>query len=361
MKPDIINPSKHHAYQRFLAFNKANPNIKSQYKALDEWYSKNKDERMKYVYIPRHAVARFTQEYYIRNFGIPEPKHLEQMNPREVKGMTFINALPMFSAWRMSLSIYRIDEDIFKEMLKAPIPSDTPSDIFKRLPDFCVYIEFPHIIKMSDINDDVEKNSNTDLEITGFWAYLNHPNNTTKKLELNICLDVIENENYIDTLPSNSMIIEDGLTADKASDLVIEQYTGMPHFQAKALADSDKKTLLSLLPILLWLCAEEPDISNMIGEPLTIEKVREPKYSQKKKTGKFIPPSNPRIYNLGSRLGGEIRAFKDEINQSDNTRKSTTKRPHIRKGHWHGYWTGKGQEKQFIVKWLSATFVNASN
>ena len=130
--------------------------------------------------------------------------------------------------------------------------------------------------------------------------------------------------------------------------------------QAKITAEADKLALYTYLPMLLWLCAEEPDITNMMGEPLTTEQVRQPKYQQKK-SGQFIPPNSPRIYKLGQRLGGEIREFKEQIAQSEDTRKGIAKRPHIRKGHWHGYWHGSGQDKQFVPKWLSAMFVNASN
>lgn len=106
-------------------------------------------------------------------------KETAQMNRAELKAMNFINGFKMFQAWRMSLSIYKIDNEIFDEMLKSPIPLDTPSEVF----------------------------------------------------------------------------------------------------------------------------------------------------------GRFVPPSTPRVHSLGQRLGEEIRKFKNEIAESDENRKGTAKRPHIRKGH----------------------------
>lgn len=77
-----------------------------------------------------------------------------------------------------------------------------------------------------------------------------------------------------------------------------------------------------------------------------------------KKTGVFIPPNRPIIYNIGKRLGGEIRTFNDKIAATDS-RISNRKRPHIRRGHWHGVWSGTGQNKEFKIYWQPAIFVNA--
>lgn len=56
------------------------------------------------------------------------------------------------------------------------------------------------------------------------------------------------------------------------------------------------------------------------------------------------------------------RVQREEIAQSESdARKTKTIRPHIRKGHWHGYWEGSGQDKHYVPKWLAAIFVNAAS
>lgn len=359
------NLQSNSAYNRYLSFNKDYADISAEYRKFDNWYfehkahTKNKDG----VYVPADILAS-ESSYLMNNFYnelvAMQRKNIsvERMTSNDLKVMSFLNGFKMFSAWRMSLSVYQVDADIFEEMLKSPIPKDTPADIFKRLPDFCVYVEFPRLLDMRDINDKMP--IEYDLKIKGFWAYLNYPIGGINKLELNICADVVEDERYPDSLSSVSMIIDDDLTVEQAADLVFEQYQGMSESQARQMSEADKLGLYAYLPILLWLCAEEPDISNMVGEPLTMSQVREPKYTQKKKTKQFVPPSNPKIYHIGQRLGGEIRKFKEQIELTDTSKKGTTKRPHIRKGHWHGYWHGSEQNKRFEAKWLSAIFVNTS-
>ncbi len=360
-----INPQSHPAYKRYLSFNKNYPAIKSEYKKFDNWYFENKahSKHKDGVYVPADVLA--TNSTYVMDHFSNELMNMQQyakepsqMNHRELKAMSFINGFKMFQAWRMSLSVYKIDNEIFDEMLKSPIPLDTPSEIFSRLPDFCVYVEFPRLLDMREINPQLPQE--IDIQIRGFWAYLNYPLSGINERELNFCADILPSDSYPDTLSTVSMIIADNLTVKESADLVFEQYQGMSTSEAKRMADADKLALYTYLPMLLWLCADEPDISNMSGEPMTTEQVRQPKYSQKK-GGQFVPPSTPRIHNLGQRLGGDIRKFKDEIAESEETRKGIAKRPHIRKGHWHGYWHGSGQDKQFIPKWLSAMFVNASN
>ena len=52
-------------------------------------------------------------------------------------------------------------------------------------------------------------------------------------------------------------------------------------------------------------------------------------------------------------------SLSDERLGSGDSRISSRKRPHIRRGHWHGVWSGTGQNKEFKIYWQPAIFVNA--
>lgn len=95
------------------------------------------------------------------------------------------------------------------------------------------------------------------------------------------------------------------------------------------------------MPILLWLCVEDPDISDIKDRRIERDELFKPKYTIHKKTGAFVPPNNPTVFNLGKRLGAEIRQYEEQLQSSDRDSPKGTKRPHIRKGHLHGYWVGK--------------------
>ena len=76
---------------------------------------------------------------------------------------------------------------------------------------------------------------------------------------------------------------------------------------------------------------------------------------------------------LGSRskihLGNYLSAFPREEREKvvyihdDNTaqKQGTPKSPHVRRSHFHSYWTGSGDDKQLIVKWVNTIFVKGDS
>lgn len=269
--------------------------------------------------------------------------------------------LHLFGTWRNSLGIYKIDADIMGELVKTAIPDDTPSHIFSRLPDWCVYMEMPHL------GEHVGAGGRT-YELVGFWVLLDRKVTIDGDDELVLHLvphTVFKNEPDYENYIPIQMAISDSLTVVEAIERVTEidtQVVESLKLEDDGMDKSYKYKMLKLfLPMVLWLCAEEPDISNINGEPVSGTELRAPKFAVNKKTGAFVPPSQPTIYHIGKRLGGEIRQFNKKIAADDQqTRLPTRKRPHIRRGHWHGVWHGTKQNKQFKIYWQPAIFVNAS-
>lgn len=345
-----------HCYDCYLAFNKKYPETAEVYKRLANDQKNNPSKNGVYTSQQRlFEVSDFLKKNIILvKKMMDSPQTFSQYDEPMSSFLSYINAMPMFAGWRNSLDIYRIDPEIFEEMIKSPIPEDTPCEIFTRLPSFTVYVQFPRAIPMNELLGETLTTIDKSLIVHGFWAYLGYEPavvSTSKDVQVNICLDY-ECDEYKGNFDFLSMVIQEGKTVKEATELVFKQYEGNT-----LVAKNDQKALFTLLPILLWLCAKEPDITNIKGEPITIEEMSKPKYTVHKKTGLFVPPSNPTIYNLGERLGGEIRQFKEAIEKDAKDRPTASKRPHIRKGHWHGYWKGTTGNKVFTLKWLSATFV----
>ena len=342
-------------YERYLEFNK-NYDTKDDYKAIADWYSQNKATLQKGVYASENVVTMFYQKIMGFMGGqVPKQPNEQGFNALDAKFHNYLHGLPMFSAWRNSLSIYRIDPDIFSEMLKTPLPDDTPSDIFFNLPDFCVYIEFPNPVKYTDFDEfPPHPMGVNNAEIAGFWAYpIQKSDRENNRIELDLCPNVINTP--LPLFDNNSIVLQKGLTVEQAFMATWDCYNLDPKTRDMSI-NYDRALIKRLLAMLLWLCVEQPDIIGANGEPLPTNQNR---YQRHKKTGYFVPPNQPKVYNIGQRLGGEIRQYKQQIADHERTKTGASKRPHIRRGHWHGYWTGTGQDKQFTPKWLSATFVNA--
>jgi hypothetical protein len=105
-----------------------------------------------------------------------------------------------------------------------------------------------------------------------------------------------------------------------------------------------------LLSMLLYICSDKPEIDNF-REPgtapsrVTLKKV--------KKGFRFFVPSEQRIWVVGEKTGEAIRKY------ATSGGHGKSKRPHLRRAHWHGYWRGKKGRQEFRPAWLSPITVNA--
>lgn len=326
----------HPAYQKMLDFNRQHPESKDIYKQMQLWHLKNNNQDG--VFFPTEFIIDFSLKIKISYMT----------NNYQSKDYYYMSKLQTYGAWRNSLGIYKLDDDIVDDVAKSNIPSDTPIAIFAHLPEFCVYFDMTNL----SISDD-----NTTL--LGFWALYDYLPDFKNYRVLKIFFDF---GNKVNNIPTDILLSIDGQKTVEQS--LTDAFNKTDDFSYKdgsiftSLKNHMGLTKIAL-SFLLFLCADEPDISNILGEPVSKDHLRLPRYQINKKTGAFIVPNTPCFYNIGTRLGGEIRLYNERIGQSDD-RISSRKRPHIRKGHWHGYWYGTGQAKEFKVKWQPAIFVNSS-
>lgn len=346
-----------YAFNKMIEFNQANPESKEIYKKMQEWQLKNQTDTG--VFCPSEDIylmsPRLLSSLVTHSRGTGKPNMIDN---DMLDLANYLYSLTVFGTWRNTLGVYRMDKDIYNQTISSKIPADTPTNIFSRLPEWCVYVELP---PNTEIGVGVR---NDQVAVDGFWAYFDTQNmNGRNNTILNIMMNIGDKHSELNrTLRPLQLYIDDNLTIEQSVSLTYS--TNNPNQYAdtltlNSLKIKDLDLITTFLSQLLWLCAEEPDISNIKGEPVSAEQMRSPKYRRHKKTGAFVPPSQPFIYNIGKRLGGEIRDFNKKYNSSDS-RTSSRKRPHIRRGHWHGVWKGTGQDKQFSVYWQPAIFVNTT-
>lgn len=317
----------HHTITRMNAFNKAFTNSKACYKKMQAWYLANK---------PGHTF--FPMQYTLTLDERLAVAYELQNDKEDAQIISTLSRLYLYGTWRNTLGIYQLDDEIIKDCKE--LPDDTPTSIFYNLPDWCVYVD----ISSAQI---ATVDGNTAKHIKGFWAIY----------------DVIEIRNVQhDVL---NFIVDTGLDDNIYTphpfilhhDMTVEQSLS---YASELLGDDETNALIKgLLPYLLWLCVAEPDITYK-GLPVSREQLTKPKHAINKKTGAFVPPSEPFIYKIGERLGGEVRRYKSLIDDDKKQNRPHTKRPHIRRGHWHGYWYGTGQAKEFKVRWQPAIFVKGA-
>lgn len=116
---------------------------------------------------------------------------------------------------------------------------------------------------------------------------------------------------------------------------------------------------LLVLQFLMYISSDNPDVE--------MSKVtKRQKERQKRLNKNVLPHSEPENWDVGVRYGNKIRLYKKEnevIDDSDDCmeyRHHKPPRPHMRRAHWHYYWTGTGRTVRKHV-WVEPTLVNGSN
>ena len=83
------------------------------------------------------------------------------------------------------------------------------------------------------------------------------------------------------------------------------------------------------------------------------------------KRGKTIKDkySEIRKWDVGERIGAAIRQQKMKVSEDDSENTThNSPRPHMRRGHWHHFWTGPKNEPEnrlLVLRWLSPMVIAA--
>ena len=225
-------------------------------------------------------------------------------------------------AWRLGKDTYQIDPDVYDAVVSTRIDDAIPHDIFFRLPAWGIYVQM--------------KNA----EIDGFFAYLECDANTGQ-IELRL-LFLYENEE----VRSVPLHIGHNETLQHSLDQMIgEANKHVPGFPKIPVEDAVRDAV----NLLLYICSDNADYSPSDARPTKY------KPAKTKKGFRYFEAEKPRFWELGKETGYSIRRL-----TATNSGSDTGKRPHIRRAHWHGFWTGpRSGERVFGLKWLAPIVVGA--
>lgn len=253
----------------------------------------------------------------------------------------------MLGTWRMTQSIYRFDPDVYPALLNSPIPDALPAETFLRLPHWCVYIETPDL-------PDILYEGIAPAKIEGVWVLLDYYGQFKKEMCLGIFAHCpsLSLTDYVGT-PLVLLPLREGWDIQEALDFAYGTLGTFDGILARKAALAARPLVSSILSLLLWLCSEEPDISNVRGEPVSPEN---PVSRKVRKITRIYPAAGPTVLTVAARLGGEIRQSRDQVDYESG---KTIRKAHIRKAHWHGFWSGpRTGERKFSVKWLPPVLVS---
>jgi hypothetical protein len=240
-------------------------------------------------------------------------------------------------AWRVTQGIYRFDPDLYSAIGDTPISGDLPHDVLYRLPEWCVYIETPGLMWSKAV-------------LHGFFAHLESDANNGRP-ELRLLLDT---ESSLTSLPlhlgSWSLAESIRRMTDTASIHAMGAGVSTPTGLAKPLSEAVEP----LISLLLYLCSQNAEIGD--GRHLPAN----PKPKKTKRGPRIFAPDKPTTWDVGVRLGAALRQARAAGETGDGVHAGP--RPHIRRAHWHGFWSGpKAANRKFSLKWLPPIPVNVES
>lgn len=266
----------------------------------------------------------------------------EELGVDHLKADTIRDLAPLTAAWIWSKAkqIFVFDRTLLAELLSQPFDGAIPGDALKRLPVPCVYID-----NALDINGD---------RAEGLFAWIEYDgNNQWAELRLLILFAGGSTGSY--SCPLRGTIGE-SLKALQEASLKSADAEMLPlvekvndHLEAVA------GMISQLLNVLLYLCAEKPEYTT---PPRKYS--RSPSGFTAERT-----PRKPAVTVVGERIGATIRAGSKTCLQmpcGKGGRTHASPVPHIRRAHWHHYWTGAydSADRRLILKWTPPVFVGSA-
>lgn len=291
--------------------------------------------------------------YFVTADGVEEQAVIEMS---KTKGFAEFSELPdwqktnifvsglLWSTWRMTQGIYRFDETIYKSLLATEKQAKIPTQLLKRLPQWCVYIETPGLFCDFGFGE---------CELHGVWCQLGIHKN--KEL-LMLFADIDEIYNGYELPPSIHVDISYEKIGTAIKVIVEDEKLD------KAMAKKMEKWIIPVFNLLLYLCSDEPDLANK-NKPLNPEN---PEPKKTKKGWRLYPRHGVQMWDVGTRLAQSISSFYQQSSESEAT--GLKVRPHVRNAHWRTVLFGKMKDEQGnkIKKenrqrkliWIPPSFIN---
>ncbi|MBF0213009.1 MAG: hypothetical protein HQM00_05500 [Magnetococcales bacterium] len=257
-----------------------------------------------------------------------------------------VSILAAMSAWRLTKGVYRFDRDLHQSLITTQLTGDIPADVLLRIPEWCVYMDTPGLPWMGTF-------------LHGVWVHLEWDANDSRQ-ELRILLATTDDRLIPVSVHLGQWSLLEALErmgrearrqADLAGitdDLLLIQ-TDL------ALMARDITPIISLV---LYLCADEPEIEDRTHPG---DQPGHPRPKRIKGTDRIFEAKKIRIWDVGARIGETLRtgAARDpDPTATADPGVRTAPAPHVRRAHWHGYWSGpKAGDRRFSVRWMPPILV----
>lgn len=305
-----------------------------------------------WCWVPLQAAAEIA-----RDRPLPEQAIVSPLLPSDTPVVAVLGGL---AAWRQTRTIYRFHGELHDALLATDLQDRLPASAL-RLPEWCPYLAFPAGSALGD----------------GMFACLNW-DPAAERPELVLLLDrdgILSPQLLPLDRPTIGQAITDALANliarlhgrpahEDIRDADPEQVEHDLHALAAQRLPADQRhlidemlrslrqTLPACLSLLFYLGAEEPDILD--PDQPTAESAWRP--------APIGPVGPPLVWEVGWRVSASLRAAHGAPGDGEPRGPGRRPRPHVRRGHWHHYWTGPMTgPRQLVLRWVHPTLVAADD
>jgi hypothetical protein len=240
-----------------------------------------------------------------------------------------VGELGAVASWRPTKGVYRFDPDLAAALVTTPLDRELPPGVLERLPEWCVWID-------------------TVAGLPGFFAFLEHDAGD-RRAELRLAIDQgdslfqlivhLDRGTILDGL--RAMSIEGAANMALRTGLAVPPAIGEEHLPAVA------RLAAPFVSLLLYLCADEPDLGGR-------QPPEHPSLS-KRTTG----AATETVWAVGERVGAALRSAATATPEDPAGGTHASPRPHVRRAHWHTYWTGQHGAQVARCRWVAPILVGA--
>lgn len=287
-------------------------------------------------------------------------------------GGSAIGIIGALAAWRATQGVYRIAQEMFDALTQTPLTGKLPSTLFYRLPEWCVYIQCPTPIPLFR----PLPAKSPALLLHGWYVHLEW-DAKERHTELRLALDMEDTPGSLMGLLPYALHIGDWDLEESIRQSTQYALRGLERYDVSAallsVAEREAaKTALGRLSgsgllaevfapvvsVTLYLCSVSADIGWKGGTPPA-----RPQPVRTKAGPRLFPPPKPQVWDVGFRVGAALRAGARPARDAESPEGPAVPGkarpiPHVRRAHWHTFWTGRGRTVP-TVRWLHPILVAA--
>ena len=251
--------------------------------------------------------------------------------------------------WRATKTVLVFDRDLATALLETPPKGAIPVDVLRRLPVWCPYVTLRGLGRRG---------------LDGFFVWLEEDANTGREeLRIELVAEGTEDESKAPPRPISLILhLEEGATIESSLEAAISEAERQAWRigetkASETLRDADaaltrlleQQVIAPVLSLILYLCAEDRDLGSL--EPI------DP--AQERAKRRWSAARDVQVTAVGVRLGDRLRRAQVTTGKAETGGGAGgSKAPHVRRAHWHTYWTGKGRQTP-VLRWLSPILVGA--